>query len=202
MIISGTGGGRGGYVPARRIMRTASPAPKWTERTCNDMYNPGIYGGYPPPGPQPSPAPGPNSPGQGYPPMNGQQNQGNNYPQPGPVQPQQTPPNPQVQVYIRPVSSYDEALVSPADVTGALTIMPHLAGRMIYTKQLDANCNVDFAAYKRVPLQTAPATAQPPAYDPRPDIDALRGELDALRSDLDQVRRAPSRRGAAKEETT
>lgn len=164
------------------------------------MYNPGVYGGYPQQGGQPQPSVGgyPPQSGQSYPQQGQQQPQGGGYSQNTAPQPQPSPP--QVQVYFRPVSSYDEALVVPADVTGALTIMPHLASGMIYTKQLDANCNVDFAVYKRVQVQPAPA-AQAPAYDPRQEIDALRGEVEALRGELAEVRRAPggSRGGRNKE---
>lgn len=166
-----------------------------------NMYNnPGVYGGYPQQGGQPQANGGgyPPQGGQSYPQQSQQQPQGGGYSQTNASQSQPAPP--QVQVFFRPVSSYDEALMVPADVTGALTIMPHLASGMIYTKQLDANCNVDFAIYKRVQVQPAPA-AQTPAYDPRQEIDALRGEVEALRGELAEVRKTtPGTRGGRNKE--
>ncbi len=110
------------------------------------------------------------------------------------------PQPPQTQVLFRPVSSYDEALLVPADVTGAITLMPHLSNGLIYTKQLDSNCNVDFGVYRRLSNQPAPAPAPvpAPAYDPRTEIEALRDEVNALRAELEETRKTAQKRPAGK----
>lgn len=131
-------------------------------------------------------------------PMQGPQQNANGYPQQsGPMQSSPTPAPPQqTQVLFRPVSSYDEALLVPADVTGAITLMPHLSNGLIYTKQLDSNCNVDFGIYRRLSNQPAPVPAPAPAsaYDPRTEIAALRDEVNSLRAELEESKKAAPKR--------
>lgn len=170
------------------------------------MYNgPGVYTGYQQTGnsgysQSPNPPQPQTGPGYSQPPGTQPALGAGGYAQQAGQQPQPQQAAPQIQVLFRPVSSYDEALLVPADVTGAITLMPHLSAGYVYTKQLDSNCNVDFAVYKRVPAQAA-APAQPAgpgAYDLRPELCALKDTLGAVQQELEELKRSGAKKSNGK----
>lgn len=100
----------------------------------------------------------------------------------------------------RPVTSKEEAVAVQVDFYGPGTIMPDLGHGMIYLKRFNPNSGAsDFLAFAFCPPQ--PQEMPAPPYDPRQEIEALRGELEALRVELEESKKAsPKRTGGKAEE--
>lgn len=99
----------------------------------------------------------------------------------------------------RPVTSREEAVAAQVDFFGPGTIMPDLGHGMIYLKRFNTTTGEsDFLAFSYCPPQ-APAVPAPP-YDPRPEIEALRGELNALRAELEETKKAGTKKTGGKAE--
>lgn len=85
-----------------------------------------------------------------------------------------------------PVASIDEAVASPTDFMGNVSVMTDFSHGYIYTKVLDPNTGSSvFHKYKRELTEGEEQSAQPPApYDAKAEIDALKQELAALKKEL------------------
>lgn len=101
----------------------------------------------------------------------------------------------------RPVTSREEAVASQVDFLGPGTLMPDFGHGMIYFKRFNPNSgSAEFYPFAlqqpaQAPTQPAPPT---PAYDPRQDIEALRGDVNALRGELDEIKKAGQKRTSGK----
>lgn len=101
----------------------------------------------------------------------------------------------------RPVTSREEAVASQVDFLGPGSIMPDFGHGMIYFKRFNPNSgSAEFYAFAlqqpaQAPTQPAPTA---PAYDPRQDIEALRGDVNALRGELDEIKKAGPKRTGGK----
>lgn len=124
---------------------------------------------------------------------------GYTYPQPalyGPTRPPmptqaQTPVNyttpPQNGFKAFPVASIDEAVASPTDFMGNVSIMTDFSHGYIYTKVLDPNTGSSiFRKYKDEEFTESgiPGAESPAPYDARAEIEALKGEVAALKKEL------------------
>lgn len=100
----------------------------------------------------------------------------------------------------RPVTSREEAVAVPVDFLGPGTIMPDFGHGMIYFKRF--NPNSGGAEFFDFSVQATPQTQQnapaAPAYDPRGDIEKLKGEIDILREDLDEIKKPGQKRAGGK----
>lgn len=108
-----------------------------------------------------------------------------------PQAPQQTQQSPSQGFVCRPVTSREEAVAVQVDVFGPGTVMPDLAHGMVYLKRFNQNTGAsDFIEFAYRPQETTQPAA---AYDPRGDIESIRGEMNALRSELDELKKASRR---------
>lgn len=123
---------------------------------------------------------------------------GYTYPQPAlysptrPAMPTQAQPpvnypaQPQNGFKVFPVASIDEAVASPTDFMGNVSVMTDFSHGYIYTKVLDSNTGSSvFQKYKRELVEGEEQSAQAPApYDAKAEIEALKNEVAALKKEL------------------
>ena len=102
----------------------------------------------------------------------------------------------------RPVTSREEAVASQVDFLGPGTVMPDFGHGMIYFKRFNPNSgSAEFYSFALQQPTQAPqqqSTPATPTYDPRVDIEALRGDVNALRGELDEIKKAGQKRTGGK----
>ena len=101
----------------------------------------------------------------------------------------------------RPVTSREEAVAAQVDFLGPGSIMPDFGHGMIYFKRFNPGSgSAEFYEFSLLqPQQQTPQpVSQGPVYDPREDIDALRGDISAIRNELDDLKKSGSKRTGGK----
>lgn len=85
----------------------------------------------------------------------------------------------QPDMIVRAVTSREEAVATPIDYAGRLTVMIDQSHGMVYTKGLNNMAEAEFVEYART---AAPKPPQPPAYAMQADLDALIKRVDAMQN--------------------